>query len=1112
MKKLKLIIALLLAPVMLLSCVPAGNPSTDDSSTDGSLTDTSSTDAPETPELLNDIYEDERLNAYRQYEGVVNDPTYVKGDVEYSVFYDKANATPTLDIVYYVVNWNDEGVGRIGKDKDSDIVLDLINSEASVQTGNRTAVVVLDYCDNELAKSPVLKNSLAVVLGELGAKGKLTVWADEAQTSTTAITVNTAYEYTLPAGYRLAKNIPFYEIDVHGALGTLDAMVKAWNSDIATKKTITYAYHTGNNKCTFDHSAHAGVECIAGAPQEIDGVVVTHAKQKAPKVSRPEDCRRADGAKLDYTLRLDIAYPSGKDVESTPIYVKVSSSGDRSISSSIATAKCKYDSHTNCNATWTYERGDLIDMMFSGCSVADFDHEYHPFARTENYGHTSNYSSYTYNSANVARAAIRCIRYYADTYGYNAELIGVGGISKASPGAGVLAMKDNKYIIESKTYKYTINGVSVETRGLYYEGDLNEDGSVTQGRTLQPYLTYEQGYNGVANNGGTEISSEVTVAYSAAGFGPRWHSGFEKSTDMLLGATNPKTGKRIETVPVVHSAGYHDEFNIWKYWELLKTRYNKYATEPYFMIAMEDQGHSIPNGIDPLRNYDRAEAYRQFMLSYLMPEKFVNSVAYFYPSDGAVGAAVDTGIQVQLIRPAESLAAFASSATVKDSNGNAVAGEWTTDKSDISSNNSGLYTFVPANGFDGSVNYTVTVGAPAVSEAVSATFSVNFSVEMTMDCLGDAYVSANEPDTAFGKTGTLLLNGGVTVGGKTYNENIIFLSYSKAVLNGEGTIKLGIPALNDASVNAEVLLVDNYCIDEETLTYNTMPDLKSAVSIGTYKLTNGNNVLELKGLADKVKGSNFTLAIRATDEVTYAFYNEFVNFTGDEDLTAENIDASSLIKHNTQTVDGKVYYHGYKNDPQALVSWTPPSSGNRRVTFSTRSGIADNYHNISVGFDNGLSVIRVFNSVSNGEMTKNGENVYANGINITGKTYRFSTQISSNTGSNDRNVKLGVASSVGDELYVINGDTNANNVIINNSTKTWVSGYYDYTIDPNHVKAEVSDGYSYPMFAIENVSKNFAYFGCFKTIELDKDGKELGVELRSREAESPESTLSLTTD
>ena len=90
MKKLRLIITLILASVMLLSCVPDGNPSTGDSSTDG-LTDTSSVIEEES-----NVNNDKTLLGYLQYESKISDPEYLKGDVKYAVYYDKATATPTL--------------------------------------------------------------------------------------------------------------------------------------------------------------------------------------------------------------------------------------------------------------------------------------------------------------------------------------------------------------------------------------------------------------------------------------------------------------------------------------------------------------------------------------------------------------------------------------------------------------------------------------------------------------------------------------------------------------------------------------------------------------------------------------------------------------------------------------------------------------------------------------------------------------------------------------------------------------------------------------------------------------------------------------------------------
>lgn len=1097
MKKFNRLLALILATVMILSCLPVSIFAADSELSFGSEMDN-----------------DPTLQAYKVYEGTINESTYLKGDVKYTVYLDRDKATEQLDAVFYVINWNDEGVGRIGKDSDIDIVTDLINSEISEQTGNGTIVIVLDYGKNKLAKAPLLKNSLSNACNEFRGKS-VKIWADESHTDTTTVSVNSVYENVLAAGYRLAKNIKFFELDVHGSLGTLQDMIESWNENIAPKKYIYYAYHTGDDSCTYDHESY-DVECIAGAPQEIDGVVVEHAKQKAPSVSRPEDCRTPYGDVLDYALRLDIAYPSGEDVEATPVYVKVGSTDSRSISSVINAKSCDQDKHVDCDATWSYERGDLMDMMFSGCTVAIFDHEYHAFSRAENFGHVSaNYSSYMNNSAKVGRAAIRCIRYYADDYGYNADLIGIGGISKGSPAAGVLAIKDNKYVIESKAYTCTINGESVTNNDIYFEGDekVFEDGTLVEVKTgtKQPFMTYEGGYDNNLDNEGTEISSEVTVAYSAAGFGPRWISGHTASTDMKLGTTNPITGNIVETVPMIHSAGYHDGIDAWAYWDRLINLYNDKATEPYLMIAMEDQGHSIPNGIDPIRDYDRADAYRLFMLSCLMPDKFENSVAYVTPKNNSIDVELGESVQVQLIRPAESLDTFVSAASVKDENGASVNGIWSTDKQNLS----GLYTFTPAQGFDEKTQYTVTVDDSIVSTGVTKTFTTSVSTE----CLADTYVSANEPDKAFGKSPTLLLNGGITVGDKRYNENIIFVSFGSSILKGVDGIMLNVPALNDAGVNAEILVIDDYCIDESNLTWNQMIDeglLDRAVSLGDYTLTGGRNNLYIDTLKDEVEGKRFTLVIRATDEVTYSFYEDFESFTPGNATESVPIDGdstygdaskeSAVIVPHTKEENSLTYWCGHKDteNVKSLGAFDLAASGNRRLHFRDTNG---GYRNVQFGFDPGLSNFRVYNSISNAEITVDENNqVWTNGINITGRTYRFSTEARTNNTS-AKTVTLYAGASKGDDKYgnSVQFSTPADSTIYSNVN------YIDYTVSPEHVKAEVIEddtlvGYSYPVFQVKVSS--FAYLGFFKTIEV-KDGKELQVELRSKECEEPESTLSV---
>ena len=404
MKARTRLVALLLALIMIISCAPL-----------------SIFAAETTLKYESELYTDEALNSYKQYEAMWNDPTYVKADVKYTVYFDTENATKTRDVVFYVINWNDEGIGRIGTDSDIDIVTDLITAPASVESVNRWAVVVVDFGGNPLSKAPNIEMSLAYLRDALttltsDSKSKFKVWSDDTHTTTKTIPVHKNHVYVLPAGYRVARDIPYFETDFHATLGTRNYVLKGWGSHIAGKETVYYAYHTGNAKCTFDHAANANVECIAGAPQEINGKVVAYAAgHLAPKVTRYEDMRKPDGSPLDYICRLDIIYPSGEDPEATPVMVQAATQSPR-MSNVGTVGSADYD---NDGTASLKVRAMLVGMEFSGYTVAVYDYAYSPMARGDHYGYIDPYGAHSMNAAKTSRAAIRCIRYFAEEYGYD---------------------------------------------------------------------------------------------------------------------------------------------------------------------------------------------------------------------------------------------------------------------------------------------------------------------------------------------------------------------------------------------------------------------------------------------------------------------------------------------------------------------------------------------------------------------------------------------------------------------------------------------------------------------------------------------------------------------
>ena len=291
-------------------------------------------------------------------------------------------------------------------------------------------------------------------------------------------------------------------------------------------------------------------------------------------VTRYEDLRKPDGSPLDYVCRLDIIYPSGENVKATPVMVQAATQSPRMTNVGTISSS-DYDKDGTASLK---NRTMLIGMEFSGYTVAVYDYAYSPMARGDHYGYIDPYGTHGSNGAKTSRAAIRCIRYFAEQYGYNDKLIGVAGISKGTPTTAVLSTVDNKYVDEASTFKYDIDGsgTKVETRDLWYEGDINDAGLVTAESTtvVQPYLTYEAGYNGKKIDGEDvnysvtrtgEISSDVSVVYCAAGDGiNRVYKGDES---IILGGTNPNSGKETQHVPMVLSCGYYDEYNCWDHWE-----------------------------------------------------------------------------------------------------------------------------------------------------------------------------------------------------------------------------------------------------------------------------------------------------------------------------------------------------------------------------------------------------------------------------------------------------------------------------------------------------------------------------------------------------------------
>lgn len=753
---------------------------------------------------------------------------YIGTAVHLYLYTDGQEAEGKRDVIFYVIN---HGTERIGQESDTSIIGSYIE-EGYV-------VIVVDYLNDERAISPNIEHSLA--------KLRTYYMIDKTGFSSTNITVNTNYAYFLPAGYRLARDIVYWEQDKHASYGTLNYIMDAWNDYIAGNYTVYYAYHTGDDTCTFDHATNADVSCIAGAPQEVDGKVVAYsAGHKAPTVSRVEDCRKKDGSPLDYRLRMDIVYPSDPLYE-TPVYA-------------MAATQAEMHMHT-CEDTSCH----FVGFTFSGYTALTFDFVYVPMARADHYGYFSAFGTYAQNASKMARAAMRCIRYYGEQFGYNDELIGVAGISKGSPPPGVLSVVGNAAMPENQRFPEDPNGDR-------FEGDtLDENGNVIA-TIEQPFMTYEQGYDGTTDYYGTDadktgaISSEITVAYCASGPGAQWiYNGHLKNQTY---------------VPTVISSGKGDEYGMWSWWSGHESYYQNSVTSPFLSMPMENAGHDYPIYYDDIRGFDRYPQLINFFNYYLKDDESQSEVLWVQPLEGAEGASVNASIKVQFLVPVDT--DTLSEITVTDvATGEAVGGKWS-----WVNKMSGLYTFT-ADNMEALTEYRVDIPTTVKTydgEYIGTAYSRTFTTEgeKAVRPVADTYVSEADPDTSYEAADT------VYISGNSGNERIYFATFNTKDLEGVGRAELRLSGNGLSLQDVQIYVLNDYAVDE-TLTWNTMPTLSEKDLLGVFVLPSDADVkMDLADLADRVSGETFTLAFRNNANDSHSFNEDFGSVTLKKDDSVEN--------------------------------------------------------------------------------------------------------------------------------------------------------------------------------------------------------------------------------
>ena len=489
-----------------------------------------------------------------------------------TTYYRTTDAKEPKGAIIYVVGHLEP---RVGTESDVDIIDSYLN-EGYI-------VVVCDFLENENAVSPYIDCSAAILRYELSNKKRFVE-----EYYTTYIKYDT---FVLPAGYRKVRDIVYFDINESAAKGTYEQIVTAYNTDL-TKTTVNNAGGTWVEAKT------------------IDDIIM-------PNGYPLNDSESGNRDKF-MKYRLDIYYPSipGEGVE-VPVFAFASSNYMR----------------TQFNPTDVSDRLVVAGALFGGYALAVYDHEYTPFMLgRDSWKHINkNFSLQSANGVKTHTAAIRCIKYYSDVYGYSNEKIGVSGHSKAS-------------------YAITLSGPNPDK---FYESSVYSEQSRGENYGEQPYLTYKDG---------TPISSDVTCVYHSMG----------------AGSINRHHFLTPSNVPTYIACGVLDNANPAPrdYWEQEFKDYQAIGI-PFAASYMPEVGHTYPtNTADPIYGYNYYKSVRAFFDYYL--KGTAPKVMYTGIEAGGTVDISDKGLFIYFSAPITEWSLL-KSVSVTDGNGNAVAGTWLAD-------------------------------------------------------------------------------------------------------------------------------------------------------------------------------------------------------------------------------------------------------------------------------------------------------------------------------------------------------------------------------------------------------------------------------------------------
>ncbi len=657
------------------------------------------------------------FSVYEKADASLEDDGYIGVGVDLKFYHDSSvcEASPGYmttggtPIVIYVVNTSAE---RVGRDSDVDIISSMLE--------RGYIVAVLDYKNSAKAVSPAIDWSTQFI--------RTRVSNGEFFANSSLPTGNYVDTIVAPAGYNVKLNDVFFELDKHGTDGTLERIVYVWNTDFRkyhSEKLVKWVRPDGERKVTQnDFSGNAPIWYDADGTVNESGA---YTKVKFTKAEVITDCVRADGTPVDLNMYYHLVYPSNPE-NKVPIMTLFSSAGY------LMTGSANED------------RPQFNGFLFNGYAGAMFDYGWVPMGRDDHYGYFDgdsgslgvtndglSYSVYTFNTAQIATAAMRYTRYLAfsepDTYKLDTDKLGTFGISKASLATLLGSPKLREDLITSGTDSEIAVSVNQKINSFYqngyyvgHHGETRYDNNITEtytvdnftvdGGELQPWTVY----------GGKEISGAAQVVHSSCGaFMDSFEAGF---SPMFVTMNLSDEG----------GSAYHGSqcvcMNICRSLDLPVLYYEAEAN------------HTFAKGDDVIYGNDVYSAFFEFSDHYLKgtPIKPV----YTNPTNGSVISASEP-IKVKFIGGVSRTEI--SKITVKAGNGTAINGVWTSEYGDTE------WTFTPSD-FVGGTVYTLTVPAGFTGKNGSASDKVYTYTFTTLPEM--SVVGSNGEDIVFSESGSVI--------------------------------------------------------------------------------------------------------------------------------------------------------------------------------------------------------------------------------------------------------------------------------------------------------------------------------------------------------------------